>query len=304
MHTTDQTTVPVREASWFKRLEGVLPQSISQMKVGIVGCGSVGSFIADELTRAGVSDYLLIDPDIVEWANLTRTVYRHADVGTQKVEALARHLREIFPDVRAEPKSCELQALREHLPNLLAPLDLVISAVDDPKAAAILDRYCYHFGIPVVFVGIYKGAKGGEVITIDPARTPCLACATGGVRDSLSDVTDTTQVVRDRDYGTNKLIAEVALGSDIHFISAAAVKIALSVLTQGTENLALSKFASAPMNDGVHYLMLGTEPGYYIFPATHAHAVGQHAFQAVWLQTTRRPECPRCGDAAHREPPV
>lgn len=301
---------PRRDPSWFDRLAGVVPGGIAGKRVAIVGCGSVGSFVADELARAGVGHFLLIDPDHVEWRNLTRTVYGHADVGAPKVEALARHLRGIFPDLAVQGCASEVQALRPRLRELLGGVDLVVSALDDPTATGIVDRYCYALLKPAVFVGLYRGAGGGEVIAVDPVHTPCMGCATGGVRETLGDVVTGAPVQRERDYGTNKLKPQVALGSDIHFVCNAAVKIALSMLCGGDENGedggeggGIGRFMRGKLREGVHYLMLAMEPDYYLFPHTHADAIGQYAFQSLWLQTTRRADCPRCGEPGFRQPP-
>jgi hypothetical protein len=287
-----------RADAWRARINGLVPESIGQKRVAVVGCGSVGSFMSDELARCGVAHFTLIDPDVVEWPNLTRTVYGHADIGTSKVQALTRHLQHIFPDIQCTTHACEVQALGDRMSEVFKDFDLVVAAVDDPRGNGLLDRLCYSLGIPVVFVGIYKGAKGGEVIAVSPPATPCFGCATGGTREALSDIVNTREIQRDRDYGTNKLVAEIALGSDIHFVCNAAVKICLSMMAEPGE--ALHGFMHKQIEQGVHYLMLGMEPSYYIFPSTHEQAIGQHAFQSLWLQTTRREDCPRCGDEAYR----
>ncbi|MGF6635235.1 HesA/MoeB/ThiF family protein [Paraburkholderia sp. MM6662-R1] len=292
-----------RDPSWFDRLSGIVPSIISDKRVAIVGCGSVGSFIADELARAGVGKFLLIDGDVVEWRNLTRTVYRHADVGMSKVAALGRHLAAIFPDIEVDAYAEEVNALRPALKDLLSNVDLVVSALDDPSATGIIDRYCYALSKPALFVGIYQKAHGGEVIAVVPGVTPCLGCATGGVRESLNDVTESRKILRQQDYATNKLEPQVALGSDIHFVCNSAVKVALSMLCAKDQEFAIHRFINDKLRDGVHYLMLSTEPDFYIFPHTHANAIGQYAFQSVWLKTTGRPDCPRCGDSDFREPP-
>ncbi|SRR6266702_2715734 len=149
-----------RDGSWFDRLDGVVPSGIPTKSVAIIGCGSVGSFVADELARAGISKFLLIDPDIVEWRNLTRTIYGYAAVGQPKVDALKTHLMSIFPDVSASTLCIEVQRLRPQLRDLLGSVDLVVSALDDPEASGIVDRYCYALSKPALFVGIYNLSRG------------------------------------------------------------------------------------------------------------------------------------------------
>ncbi len=313
---------------WRTRLEGLVPEGLSQQKVLLVGCGSVGSFMATELVRSGLRHITLLDPDTVEWPNLTRTVYGHADVGRPKVQALSDHLQGIFPDVQALLHPVALHDLGVGLMDLLASTDLVISAMDDPRANGLLDRCAYALGKPVVFTGLYRGAKGGEVLVTWPEITPCFHCSTGGVR-KMAEETGLERVERSvRDYGTNRLVAEVALGADIHWVSAAAVKVALSLLacqlaapvhagsTQahlselqaGTPDFGqvqgrLAGFMARQLHEGCNYLILGMEPDYFLFPSTHAQAHGQYAFQSIWASTSRNDHCEVCGLPENREPP-
>ena len=57
----------------FSRNSGILETNIMQEKRAIIlGCGSVGSLVALELARSGVSHFLLCDADIVEYHNICR----------------------------------------------------------------------------------------------------------------------------------------------------------------------------------------------------------------------------------------
>ena len=68
-------------------------------QVHIIGCGSVGSAVAENLARCGVSDLVLWDFDTVESKNIVNQMFRTQDVGRLKVEALADILREINPEI-------------------------------------------------------------------------------------------------------------------------------------------------------------------------------------------------------------
>ncbi len=41
-------------------------------------------------------------------------------------------------------------------------------------------------------------------------------------------------------------------------------------------------------------------PDYWIFPGIFKETPGQYAYQGIWLTPEHDPECPVCGDAAHR----
>lgn len=64
----------------------------------IVGCGSVGSTVAENLARSGLTNFVLWDFDTVEEKNVANQMYRSQDVGKSKVEALRDIITEINPD--------------------------------------------------------------------------------------------------------------------------------------------------------------------------------------------------------------
>ena len=67
-------------------------------RIHIVGCGSVGSTIAENLARCGLTNFTLWDFDVVEKHNIVNQMFRQQDVGRKKVEALRDILIEINPE--------------------------------------------------------------------------------------------------------------------------------------------------------------------------------------------------------------
>ena len=74
----------------------------------IIGCGSVGSTIAENLARLGVKDFVLYDFDIVEPHNIANQMFVNSDIKKLKVEATKRIIVDINPDaaddIVLEPK--------------------------------------------------------------------------------------------------------------------------------------------------------------------------------------------------------
>lgn len=68
-------------------------------RIHIVGCGSVGSTIAENLVRCGITELTLWDFDKVEPHNLANQMFRQQDVGKTKVDALFDMLKDINPEV-------------------------------------------------------------------------------------------------------------------------------------------------------------------------------------------------------------
>lgn len=69
-------------------------------RIHIVGCGSVGSTVAENLVRCGLTNLTLWDFDKVEAHNIVNQIFRQGDIGKLKVEALADILTEINPEVK------------------------------------------------------------------------------------------------------------------------------------------------------------------------------------------------------------
>lgn len=83
-----------------KSYEFFQPEKDDSM-IHIVGCGSVGSTIAENLARCGVTKMTLWDFDTVESHNLVNQMFREKDVGKSKIEALRDILIEINPDIES-----------------------------------------------------------------------------------------------------------------------------------------------------------------------------------------------------------
>lgn len=67
--------------------------------IHIIGCGAIGSTLAENLVRYGLRDLVLYDMDVVQSHNVANQLYTEEDIGCTKVEALKRMLLRINPDL-------------------------------------------------------------------------------------------------------------------------------------------------------------------------------------------------------------
>jgi molybdopterin/thiamine biosynthesis adenylyltransferase len=74
------------------------PESCRE-RIHIIGCGSVGSTLAELLARFGLTSITLYDFDKVEPHNLANQMFRQKHIGKPKVDALASMLAEINPEI-------------------------------------------------------------------------------------------------------------------------------------------------------------------------------------------------------------
>lgn len=68
-------------------------------RVHIIGCGAIGSTVAEMLTRFGITKITLYDFDDVEAHNIANQMFTQEDIGKKKVQAVAEYLRKINPDI-------------------------------------------------------------------------------------------------------------------------------------------------------------------------------------------------------------
>ena len=76
----------------------VFDPALVKAPIHIIGCGSVGSTIAELLARYGLTKFFLWDMDTVEEKNIVNQMFFARHVGTKKVDALKDILTAINPD--------------------------------------------------------------------------------------------------------------------------------------------------------------------------------------------------------------
>ena len=82
-----------------KSLEFFNPNNVKKT-CHVIGCGSIGSNIAELLARYGIENITIWDYDIVEPHNLANQIYTTDDIGKDKTKALADKLYAINPALK------------------------------------------------------------------------------------------------------------------------------------------------------------------------------------------------------------
>ena len=72
----------------------------NEATIHIIGCGSVGSTVAENLARCGLTKFTLWDFDNVEEHNIVNQMFTQSHVGMPKVEALREILLDINPEIK------------------------------------------------------------------------------------------------------------------------------------------------------------------------------------------------------------
>jgi molybdopterin/thiamine biosynthesis adenylyltransferase len=152
---------------FLRQLDLVRPEAL-ETPVHLVGCGGIGSFAALALAKLGCSHLHLYDDDRVEEHNVPNQLFRTADVGRPKVEALAEIL-EAFTGVRAHPHVRRLHGERLQ--------GIVVSGVDSMAARRTLwvKGVRHRAGLPLFLDG-RLGAEVCRLYAIRPADPDDIRC--------------------------------------------------------------------------------------------------------------------------------
>ena len=148
-------------------------KKLANSSVAIVGCGGVGTLIAELLARAGVGKLILIDHDVVSLDNLNRgTLLAEEDVGKPKALVCAERVHRINSQVQVEARKERLS--KDNLDRLLGDADLVVGATDNIASRMLINEYAVEHRKP----WIYAAAEDmrGMTMAIIPGKTACLRC--------------------------------------------------------------------------------------------------------------------------------
>lgn len=131
-------------------------------KVVVIGAGGLGCPVLSYLVGAGIGNFSVIDPDVVEVTNLHRQpLYSMADIGKSKAQSAATTLNKYNPEItitafvdRLDPSNVELYC---------ANADVVIDAADSFAVTYTLSDFCYENKIPLISASVlgFKGYVGG-----------------------------------------------------------------------------------------------------------------------------------------------
>jgi adenylyltransferase/sulfurtransferase len=159
----------------------------------IIGCGALGTNIADALVRAGVGTLTIVDRDVVELTNLQRQVlFDEADVeqGMPKAEAAKARLARINSGVRVEARVDDFN--HRSAERLARGVDIMLDGLDNFETRYLVNDLAVKRGVPYIYGGAVgtsgmampilphprkrAGARESRVRWSAAESTPCLRC--------------------------------------------------------------------------------------------------------------------------------
>ena len=184
-----QADVHLRHQSF---ITAQVQNSLAHLTVGIVGCGGLGSILAETLGRLGIRRFRLIDDDRLGTSNLNRWQgARPGDVGRRKTELLGKMLRDQFP-------GCDVRTVSRPMSHgnstaAIAGSDVVFGCVDNDAARWHLNHVALQFMVPYFDAGV--SVVAGPPVELSTRYFAVLPEATGCVDCKGIDLLDREEVL-------------------------------------------------------------------------------------------------------------
>lgn len=138
---------------------------MKQKKVCVIGCGGLGGYIIEMLSRFGIGTMSVVDGDVFDATNLNRQLLSTINtLGKSKAFTAAERVETIDSNLTIQVVATILD--RENASDILKGHDVVVDALDSNSARLILLDACKELNIPLVHGAI--GGWFGQVSTVFP----------------------------------------------------------------------------------------------------------------------------------------
>ena len=153
-------------------------ERVESARVLVAGVGALGNSVAAELVGHGVRRLVLVDSDVIETSNLSRTVlFRPGDEGRRKCDVAADRLALRAPAGTLDAVPMHADVVRDLGWGVYRRVDVVLGCVDSAAARAGVGTPAWALDVPAVFGGIY--AWDGNVVVQGGRDGACVACDFG-----------------------------------------------------------------------------------------------------------------------------
>lgn len=149
-------------------------ERVRSARVMVIGAGAIGNEVLKNLALLGVGYVYIVDRDVIEMSNLSRSIlYRAADCDKPKAATAARAVQEINKDVQVQWQTGDIRF--DLGLGLISRMDVVIGCLDNREARLKINSDCYKVDRPWIDAGI--GQLNGQVRAFMPGQGACYECS-------------------------------------------------------------------------------------------------------------------------------
>ena len=162
----------------FRRVSGYEVEKLHQKSCLILGCGSIGSRVAEALIKSGVGTVTLVDKDELRAGNVSRHVLGLDYIGQNKAEALKHFLHKRNPEAKIAACQWDILKSPDAVSKLIENADLTISCLGSDAAELFISGGALSAQQPVLFCRSFLRGRLGQVLLYSPPfHKACFDCA-------------------------------------------------------------------------------------------------------------------------------
>lgn len=148
-----------------------VPRNKKQLKICIIGLGSVGSNLVYFLRSLRIKEFGLIDPDILSVDNLGRHFLGITSTGLNKAVAIGRYLKDLNPHyiINTIEDSSIVEVITDN-PQQLNKYDFIFMAIGDANSERLVDEAIKEGIIttPIFILWVEPYLLGGHCVFLNP----------------------------------------------------------------------------------------------------------------------------------------
>ena len=169
------------EYDFFSRRDLMLKpgtgELIKNCPVAVFGVGALGNAVLLNLVLQGFSKFLVVDMDVVEDSNLSKSpLFFAADIGKPKAEVAANALRRMALADDVEVEYINGNIITDVGKSVFWDYKVIVCAVDTMDCRAYINDWCVRSGTPLLVEGGFSGRFGDVSFFAPNADGKCLHC--------------------------------------------------------------------------------------------------------------------------------
>lgn len=150
--------------------------SLLDKKILLIGAGSLGSYVASELVKAGIRNLTIYDSDKLEEDNLLRHIAKKFWIDSYKVNAAKFDLEMIHPEIHINAVSEDID--EKSLRNEMNKYDLIIFTVGSSDIQLMSNKVFVENGYnkPVIYAWLEAGGSNSHLLSVNYSQKGCYEC--------------------------------------------------------------------------------------------------------------------------------
>lgn len=151
---------------------------LSDKRVLVIGCGSIGGYLIEQLAKSGIRDIQIVDDDILSEENIFRHVLGMQYINRYKSEALCDYLKKNIPKINIIGIQESIEEALYDKSIDLDGYDLVISAIGNHNTNRWLNEYIFENNINTTMMYLWNESLdiGNHILITNFKKIGCYNC--------------------------------------------------------------------------------------------------------------------------------